>query len=85
VATTKAKKRSKEMRLYLRLLLDGVETYSDAEQAALRECLTTTPGITLVKRIERHPRGGYAVFIERTGDLVLTLEHLTTRGYRHVL
>ena len=73
------------MQLYLRLLPDETLTYSDAEQAALRDCLTTTPGIAEVKRIERHPKGGYAVFIERTGDLAPTLEHLAARGYRAVL
>ena len=33
------------MHLYLRLLLDAAATYSDVEQAALRECLGATPGI----------------------------------------
>ena len=73
------------MHLYLRLLLDAAATYSDVEQAALRECLGATPGIDEVKRIEPHPRGGYAVFVERTGDLAPTIEHLAARGYRAVL
>lgn len=70
---------------YLRLLLDAPETYSDDEQAALRACLLDTPGILEVKRIEKHPRGGYAVFVVREGELVPALDHLAARGYRAVI
>ena len=68
--------------VYLRLLLETPETYTSAEQETLHDCLLVAPGITAVSRVERHPKGGYAAFVENTGDLGPMLEHLEAHGYR---
>jgi hypothetical protein len=73
--------------LYLRIVVDAApEDYSESEQQRLRECITSAPGITEVKTIARHPKGGYSVTAERTGDTVEQIvSHLEDLGYRLVL
>ncbi|MDQ3365027.1 MAG: hypothetical protein M3680_06335 [Myxococcota bacterium] len=68
--------------VFLHLLLETPETYTNAEQENLHDCLMVAPGITAVSRVERHPKGGYAAFVENTGDLGPMLEHLEAYGYR---
>jgi hypothetical protein len=71
------------MSLYLRLLLQDRESYSTDEVERLRSALAAAPGVADVGRIERHPRGGYAVFVERSAgdDLDGLLVYLRGRGY----
>jgi|APAra7269096613_1048513.scaffolds.fasta_scaffold04328_10 hypothetical protein len=53
------------MHLYLRLMKRSAEnTYSESEQADLRSFLSGGPGVLVVKTIERHLRGGYAVALD---------------------
>jgi hypothetical protein len=73
------------MHLYLRLMCEQPETYSAAEQAELQDCLATAPGIESIARVERHPRGGYAVHVQRTADAGPLLAYLAAAGYRVVI
>jgi hypothetical protein len=75
------------MHLYLRIILDsGPESYSTAEEQQLRDCLTSAPGVETVKEIKRHPRGGYSVTMERTGDTIDPLiSYISASRYRAVI
>jgi hypothetical protein len=74
------------VRCYLRLILDNPEDYSTIEQQQLHDHVAAAPGITAVGGISRHPKGGYAVIVERTGDdLGPLLVYLRSHGYRTVL
>jgi hypothetical protein len=75
------------MYLYLRLMKrSGPDSYSGAEQEALRVLLQTSPGVQNVKTLERHLKGGYAVTLdvegERRGDLA---DHLSSHDLMLVM
>ena len=72
------------MHLYLRIIRNqGPESYTIAEERELRAGLSLAPGLDLVKELQRHPRGGYAVTLERTGaPLEPWLERLAAAGFR---
>ena len=74
------------MHLYLRIIVDAApEDYSEAERQRLQRCVTSAPGITEVKEITRHPKGGYSVTAERKGDAVdQIVSHFQSSGYRLV-
>ena len=75
------------MHLYLRIIVDAAqENYSESEQQRLEECVAAAPGITGVKKITRHPKGGYSVTADRQGDTVEQIvSHFQSAGYRLVL
>ncbi len=74
------------MHLYLRIIVDaGPEDYSEAERRRLQRCVASAPGITEVKKITRHPKGGYSVTAEREGDTAEQMvSHFQSSGYRLV-
>ena len=75
------------MHTSLRIIHDrGPENYSTEEQLQLRSCLGSAPCIETIKELKRHPRGGYSVTVEQTGDDVDSLvSHVTSHGYRVVI
>jgi hypothetical protein len=64
----------------LRLLSDVPEVYDLAEQDRLRARIA---GVVNVRSIERHPKGGYSVVVERLDDALI--EYLNAHGYRLVI
>ena len=83
------------MYLYLRVLrMDVPENYSPSEQQQLLACLVAAPGVGVVKELKQHPKGGYAVAVERKEQPLESLrehageqivEHLLAHGYRAVI
>ncbi|MHA3774768.1 ATP-grasp domain-containing protein [Verrucomicrobiota bacterium sgz303538] len=74
------------MRLYLRIIRkEGHEEYTTDEKHRLHELLVSVPGIEMVRELSRHPRGGYSVIVEHTGDAFETLvSYIESGGYRAV-
>ena len=72
------------MHQYLRLIreIESADSPSD-EMRKLQAWLATAPGVETIKKVERHPKGGYSVTFECSSDVIdPMIEHVLSHGYR---
>lgn len=72
------------MHQYLRLIRETQPTdYTSIGLQQLQTCLAAAPGVETIKTVELHPKGGFSVTFESSGDPCYpVIEHLLSHGYR---
>jgi hypothetical protein len=75
------------MHLSLRQIQEsGPELYALAEEAQVRQLLSSGPDVVLVKVVNRHPKGDYSGTLEYAGeDLEPLVSYILSCGFRGVL
>ncbi|HEX7860125.1 MAG TPA: hypothetical protein VF773_07370 [Verrucomicrobiae bacterium] len=74
------------MHIGLRIIREKAsETYSTREEEQLRQCVLSAPGVTTVKEVARHSRGGYSLTVEASRESIDAIaSHISAAGYRLV-